>query len=86
MKKVIALTVLILTVLTSTVCAEWVNGYTRRDGTYVNGYHRSNANSTVTDNYSYYGNTNPYTGTTGTKRYRSNSIMPVRSGGLNSNR
>jgi hypothetical protein len=52
--------------------AEWVNGYTRSDGTYVSGYSRSDANSTVQDNYSYKGNNNPSTGETGTNYYRNN--------------
>jgi len=53
--------------------AEWVNGYYRKDGTYVNGYNRSSANSTVQDNYSYYGNQNPYTGSIGTNKYKDDS-------------
>ena len=47
-----------------------VNGYVRSDGTYVQGYERSNPNSTVRDNYDYKGNTNPYTGATGDNYYR----------------
>jgi hypothetical protein len=46
---------------------EYVNGYYRDDGTYVRGYYKSSPNSTNYDNYSTYGNTNPYTGSTGTK-------------------
>ncbi len=49
--------------------AEYVSGYTRSNGTYVQPYYRSDRNSTVTDNYSYYGNTNPYTGSAGTNKY-----------------
>jgi len=49
--------------------AEYVSGYTRSNGTYVQPYYRSDRNSTVTDNYSYYGNTNPYTGNVGTDKY-----------------
>ena len=52
--------------------AEYVNGYYRANGTYVNGYYRSDPNSTVTDNYSYKGNTNPYTGQIGQNTYRNN--------------
>ena len=44
----------------------WVNGYTRRDGTYVNGYYRTTPNYTKLDNYSTKGNYNPYTGKPGT--------------------
>jgi hypothetical protein len=48
---------------------QWVNGYTRQNGTYVSPYVRSNPNSTSSDNYSTRGNSNPYTGERG---YRSN--------------
>ena len=44
-----------------------VRGYTRKDGTYVAPHYRSSPNSTPYDNYSTRGNTNPYTGQTGTK-------------------
>ena len=46
----------------------YVNGYTRSNVTYVPGHYRSSPNSTQRDNYSTYGNTNPYTGQRGTKR------------------
>ena len=46
----------------------YVNGYTRSDGTYVQGHYRSSPNSTQRDNYSTYGNVNPYTGRTGTQK------------------
>jgi hypothetical protein len=45
----------------------WVNGYFKKDGTYVDGYYRSRPNSTNTDNYSTQGNVNPYTGKSGTR-------------------
>lgn len=44
---------------------EWVNGYQRADGTYVNGYWRTVANGTKWDNFSTVGNVNPYTGQPG---------------------
>lgn len=44
----------------------WVNGYTRKDGTYVPGHFRTDPNGTKLDNYSTHGNTNPYTGRPGT--------------------
>lgn len=44
-----------------------VRGYTKSDGTYVNGYTRTSRNNTNHDNYSTSGNFNPYTGTTGTR-------------------
>jgi hypothetical protein len=46
---------------------DWVSGYTRSDGTYVQGHFRSNPNSYQFDNYSAEGNRNPYTGEYGIK-------------------
>jgi hypothetical protein len=45
----------------------WVNGYTRRDGTYVQGHMQSDPNGTKLDNYSTRGNVNPYTSQPGTR-------------------
>jgi len=45
-----------------------VKGYHKKDGTYVQPHYRSSPNNTTRDNYSTYGNTNPYTGERGTKR------------------
>jgi len=45
----------------------YTHGYTRRDGTYVEGYHATNPNGTRNDNFSTRGNMNPYTGEPGTK-------------------
>jgi hypothetical protein len=45
----------------------YTHGYTRRDGTHVQGYHATNPNRTRNDNYSTRGNVNPYTGKLGTK-------------------
>lgn len=44
-----------------------VRGYTKSNGTYVDGYTRTRKNSTNYDNYSTSGNYNPYTGTTGSR-------------------
>lgn len=43
----------------------YVNGYTRRDGTYVQPYYRTAPDSSRFNNYSSQGNTNPYTGRSG---------------------
>lgn len=59
-----------LTALSGTAFCGHVNGYYRQDGTYVSGYYRSDSDNTVRNNYSYKGNTNPYTGETGTNYYR----------------
>jgi hypothetical protein len=41
---------------------EYVHGYTRSDGTYVQGYMRSSPDGNPYNNYSFPGNTNPHTG------------------------
>ena len=43
----------------------YVSCYTKSDGTYVNGHYRSSRNGPNHDNYSVPGNTNPYTGKSG---------------------
>lgn len=45
---------------------QYVRGYVRRDGTYVEPHMRSSPNSSLYDNWSTKGNTNPYTGKEGT--------------------
>ena len=46
----------------------YVNGYYRKDGTYVQGHYRTRPNGNKTDNYSYEGNINPHTNKVGTQR------------------
>lgn len=67
----IILTILAI-VLSSIVCSAQtnpnhvkVNGYYRKDGTYVQPHYRTAPNSTNRDNFSTRGNTNPYTGKPG---------------------
>lgn len=45
-----------------------VRGYTRKDGTYVQPHYRSAPDGDASNNYSHVGNTNPFTGKTGTNR------------------
>lgn len=45
----------------------YTSGYTRQNGTAVQGYHATNPNETKADNWSTRGNVNPYTGQPGTK-------------------
>ncbi len=52
----------------SASATDYVNGYSRSDGTYVQGHYRSSANNTQSDNWSTRGNSNPYTGQAGTRR------------------
>jgi hypothetical protein len=46
---------------------EHVDGYTKKDGTYVSGYDRSTKDETKDNNWSTKGNTNPQTGKAGNK-------------------
>lgn len=64
MKKYIFALSLILVCATA-VADEYVRGYTKKDGTYVEPYHRTSPNSRRDDNYSSRGNENPYTGKRG---------------------
>jgi len=49
------------------VDSHYVKPHTRRDGTYVEGHMRTNRDRSFWNNMSSYGNTNPYTGRTGTR-------------------
>ena len=57
-----------------------VRGYYKSDGTYVQPHYRTYPNSTVTDNYSFKGNYNPYTGKEGTNYYRHSPSSPYYNG------
>src|SRR6516164_2859068 len=58
----------------------FVHGYYRSNGTYVQPYHRSSPDSTVTNNYSFRGNINPSTGKPGTNYYRHDLTSPYYTG------
>ena len=45
----------------------YVQSYTRSNGTYVQGYHRTTPDNTVNNNYGTQGNLNPYSGTSGSR-------------------
>lgn len=75
MKTVVTLMALLLAT-TSAFADQYVNGYTRKDGTYVNGYYRSSPDSSYNNNYSVRGNTNPYTGERGTNSPTYNDRTP----------
>ncbi len=47
-----------------------VDGYFKSSGTKVESHYRTAPNNTILDNYSTYGNTNPYTGKQGTKKIK----------------
>lgn len=65
MKKLLVVTAL-LSLPSISLADEYVQGYIRRDGTYVEPHYRSSPNRYREDNYSTQGNTNPYTGERGT--------------------
>lgn len=76
MKKIIFLLIL-AAVSMPAVADKYVSGYTRANGTYVQPYHRTDANNTKNDNYSTKGNVNPYTGRNGHEPNDSNILLPI---------
>lgn len=77
--------ILLLLLMFSTSCyaAQYVNGYMKSNGTYVQGHYRSNSDFTRLNNYSTKGNMNPYTGQMGTSNpspyVRTNTYRPYKS-------
>ena len=52
---------------TTSTSVRYQSGYTRSNGTYVQGHYKTTSNNTNHDNFSTSGNTNPYTGTSGSR-------------------
>lgn len=69
MKKSILFSILILILSfdTKAYADTWVNGYTKSNGTFVQGHYRSSPDNNIYNNWSTKGNVNPYTGKIGTK-------------------
>lgn len=67
MKKLILIFILTIISYSAALADTYVNGYYRKNGTYVKPHYRSSPNSTTSDNWSTKGNVNPYTGKVGTK-------------------
>ncbi|MFP5111590.1 hypothetical protein ACSU64_04300 [Bacillaceae bacterium C204] len=70
LKKIIGLLLLsglLILSVTPTYASVHVNGYFRKDGTYVQPHYRSNPDGNFNNNWSTKGNINPYTGQEGTK-------------------
>jgi hypothetical protein len=74
MRKLIVAAVAIATI--SPAFAGHVNGYYRGNGTYVAPYERSAPDGTVTNNWSFQGNVNPYTGAIGHNDYTHSPSSP----------
>jgi len=73
MKKLLSLIAISLAFAfasTAAIAQTYVHGYVKSNGTYVAPHYRSSPNNTVSDNYSYKSNVNPYTGQVGTNYYR----------------
>ncbi|CAN5685084.1 hypothetical protein BH11PAT2_BH11PAT2_03950 [soil metagenome] len=66
MKKILVFLAFLLIIPFTSHAAVHVNGYFKKNGTYVAPYYRSSPDSSPYNNYSYPGNTNPYTGKTAT--------------------
>lgn len=66
-RKLILSLVVGLALATTALAQVPVQGYTRRDGTYVQPHYRSSPNGSTLDNYATRGNVNPYTGQYGTR-------------------
>ncbi len=67
MKKLIIALALSTIALPAVASDTRVDGYIRKDGTYVQPHMRTTPNNTRTDNYGSQGNVNPYTGQQGTE-------------------
>ena len=52
---------------TSNSSVRYQSGHTRSNGTYVSGHYKTNSNYTNHDNFSTYGNSNPFTGSNGSR-------------------
>jgi hypothetical protein len=77
MHRLFLATVLFLTLQAGAFAQVSVDGYTRRDGTYVQPHHRSNPDNSYNNNWNVSPNTNPYTGQTGERQPTYNDRAPA---------
>jgi len=72
MKKIICISLALLLGLSSAIAAAnvSVDGYTKKNGTYVAPHQRTSPDSSFHNNWSTKGNSNPYTGKKGYKKYK----------------
>jgi len=71
MKKVLFAVMVVLALCAVAHADNYVNGYYRKDGTYVQGHYKTPSDNYFYNNYSSQGNYNPYTGKKGYKKSRS---------------
>ncbi|GAB6121130.1 hypothetical protein [Dysgonomonas termitidis] len=67
MKRIIFILLLALIAGYLPAQSRYQKGYTKKDGTYVQGHRKTKSNKTNRDNYSTKSNTNPYTGKKGSR-------------------
>lgn len=65
--KILLLIFIMFSISAEALASKHVNGYIKKDGTYVAPHQRSDPNRTQRDNYSSKPNVNPYNGKKGTK-------------------
>jgi opacity protein-like surface antigen len=77
--KSVLMAAALLAIASSTFARDvYVKPHIRKDGTYVEGHHRTTPDATKLDNYSTKGNVNPYTGENGTvDPYKIEPIKPA---------
>ena len=69
MKKLIISAFLFASSIASVQAGDvWVEGYCKLNGICIQGHYRTSPDSSFSNNYSSWGNTNPYTGQRGYKR------------------
>jgi hypothetical protein len=66
----------LLCLTTAALADQYVDGYMRSDGTYVQGHYRSSPDSSHNNNYSTRGNANPYSGQRGSQSPTWNDRTP----------
>jgi hypothetical protein len=70
--RLFLIAIILLVQFSASIAQVHVNGYYRKNGTYVQPHYRSSPNLTKMDNWSTKGNVNPYTGRVGTKNVYEN--------------
>jgi opacity protein-like surface antigen len=76
LKIAIIATSVVVLMPTGAAADEWVNGYTRSNGTYVQPHYQSSPDRSYNNNWSVQGNANPYTGSSGTAAPTYNDRSP----------